>query len=126
VVCSFLRWQPFLRKEESFVVTAQSIVFYSWQSDLPNGTNRTFIENALKKAAKTIRDDATLEVEPVIDRDVEGVAGSPDISRTIFEKIERARVFVCDVSIINLGMQGRPTPNPNQGFNPLEGDAHLK
>ncbi len=107
-------------------MTAQSIVFYSWQSDLPNGTNRTFIENALKKAAKTIRDDATLEVEPVIDRDVEGVAGSPDISRTIFEKIERARVFVCDVSIINLGMQGRPTPNPNQGFNPLEGDAHLK
>jgi len=94
-------------------VTAQRIVFYSWQSDLPNGTNRTFIESALKKAAKTIRDDATLEVEPVVDRDVEGVAGSPDISRAIFEKIERAQVFVCDVSIINQGTQGRLTPNPN-------------
>jgi len=79
---------------------ARRVVFYSWQTDLINGTNRTFIEEALKKAAKNIREDETIEFEPVIERDTEGVAGSPDISRTIFQKIAQADVFVCDVSIM--------------------------
>jgi hypothetical protein len=92
---------------------ARRVVFYSWQTDLINGTNRTFIEEALKKAAKNIREDETIEVEPVIERDTEGVAGSPDISRTIFQKIAQADVFVCDVSIINNNVVKRPTPNPN-------------
>lgn len=91
------------------------MVFYSWQSDLPNATNRGFIQAALEAAAKTIRDDETVEVEPVIDRDTAGVPGSPDIAATILEKIEKSTVFVCDVSIINSdrGQEQRPTCNPN-------------
>lgn len=88
-------------------------IFYSWQSDLENRTNRTFIEEALKKAAKSICDDDSLKVEPVIDRDTTGVPGAPDIASTIFNKIEKAQVFVCDISIINQGIARRPTPNPN-------------
>lgn len=88
-------------------------VFYSWQSDHPNATNRGFIETALESAAKAIRDDNSIEVEPVIDRDTAGVPGAPDISSTIFAKIEQAQVFVCDVSLINTETQSRPTPNPN-------------
>lgn len=88
-------------------------VFYSWQSDLPNKTNRSFIEKALENAIKTIRKDDTIEVEPFIDRDTLGVGGSPDISRTIFEKIETCQIFVCDISIINQGSEFRRTPNPN-------------
>jgi hypothetical protein len=90
-------------------------IFYSWQSDLPNSTNRGFIQTALEAAAKAIRDDESVEVQPVIDRDTAGVPGSPDISATIFGKIEQARVFVCDVSIINQASadKDRPTPNPN-------------
>lgn len=88
-------------------------IFYSWQSDLPNKTNRGFVGDALEAAAKVIRNDDSIEVEPVIDRDTIGVPGSPDIAHTIFEKIEQAQVFVCDISIINQNSSYRPTPNPN-------------
>ncbi len=88
-------------------------IFYSWQSDLPNSTNRSFIEKALENTAKSIRADDSIKVEPVIDRDTAGVPGSPDIAGTIFAKIEESQVFVCDVSIINEGEKSRPTPNPN-------------
>jgi len=91
------------------------VVFYSWQSDLPNATNRGFIQQALEQAVKSIASDESLSVEPVIDRDTSGVPGSPEIARTIFNKIGRAAVFVADVSIINRAERGtgRPTPNPN-------------
>jgi hypothetical protein len=75
-------------------------IFYSWQSDLPNATNRSFILKALENAAKDIAADETINVEPVIDRDTKGIAGAPDIAKTIFEKIDSADVFVADVSII--------------------------
>jgi hypothetical protein len=88
-------------------------VFYSWQSDLPSASNRSFIQDALEKASKTIRDDESIEVEPVIDRDTLGEPGSPDIALTIFRKIDDADIFVCDVSIINQGKKRRLTPNPN-------------
>jgi len=91
----------------------ESKVFYSWQSDLPNSTNRGFIQKALENAAKAIRVDDSIKVEPVIDRDTAGVPGAPDIASTIFAKIEEAQVFACDVSIINEGEKSRPTPNPN-------------
>jgi hypothetical protein len=88
-------------------------IFYSWQSDLPNATNRGFIEKALENAAKLIRNDDSIKVEPVIDRDTKDVPGAPDIAHTIFDKIEQAQVFVCDVSIINQNSPSRSTPNPN-------------
>jgi hypothetical protein len=89
------------------------VVFYSWQSDLPNAANRGFILTALEIAAEKIAADKSVEVEPVIDRDTQGVSGSPDISTTIFAKIATADVFVADVSIIAKPRKGRPTPNPN-------------
>jgi hypothetical protein len=88
-------------------------VFYSWQSDLPNATNRGFIQRALENAVKTIRDDDTLEIQPVVERDTLGIPGSPDIANTIFAKIDEAAVFVCDVSIVTRGRKYRPAPNPN-------------
>lgn len=88
--------------------------FYSWQSDLPNATNRGFIQTALERAVASIHNDDSIEIEPVIDRDTIGVPGSPDITSTIFTKIEQAQVFVCDVSLINLeSSDSRKTPNPN-------------
>lgn len=87
-------------------------VFYSWQSDLPNATNRGLIQTALEQVVKAIREDQSVAIEPVVDRDTVGVGGSPDIALTIFKKIELAALFVADVSII--GHAGdRPTPNPN-------------
>ncbi len=89
-------------------------VFYSWHYDLDNSTNRSFIEDALHRAAKEISRDEEFEIYPTIDRDTQGVPGSPNIVTTIFEKIKRADVFVADVSFITPpDYTGRRTPNPN-------------
>jgi len=89
----------------------KKVVFYSWQSDLLNGTNRTLIEDALKNAAKEIMNEEA-DIEAVIDRDTQGVAGAPNIATAIFEKISSADIFVADVSIIGKAKK-RSVPNPN-------------
>lgn len=91
-------------------------LFFSWQSDLPNSTNRNFIEKALKQAIKEIARDtevvkAQREIE--LDKDTKGVTGSPPIKETIFEKIKEATVFVPDLSFVGKTAKGRPIPNPN-------------
>lgn len=91
-------------------------IFYSWQSDLPNGINRGFIETAIEKAIKVIVSDGSIAIVPVIDSDTAGVAGSRDIGQTILKKIEECEVFVADVTIINSNDTGRKTPNPNVLF----------
>jgi hypothetical protein len=75
--------------------------------------NRNLIEDALKRAIKSIKKDDTESIEPVLDRDTAGVSGSPSISESIFAKITLADIFVADVSIINTGNKSRLTPNPN-------------
>ena len=95
------------------VKPSAATVFYSWQSDLPNRTNRGFIEDCLERSIKELKAESDLRIDPALDRDTKDVPGSPDIAATIFEKIESCGLFVCDVSIINKGATGRPTPNPN-------------
>ena len=86
-------------------------VFYSWQSDLPGVTNRSFIQDALKKAIKNLNHPDIL----ILDRDTQGVAGALDIATTIFSKIDAADAFVADVSILQR-RANKPTPNPNVVF----------
>ncbi len=88
-------------------------IFYSWQSDLPNKSNRSFIEYCIKKAIKMNKLSSDIKVYIDYDRDTLGVSGSPDISETIFNKIDRTDIFICDISIINQDSKGRKTPNPN-------------
>ena len=88
-------------------------VFYSWQSDLPNSTNRGFIGDCLERAIKELKAEPDLQVDPCLDRDTQNVPGSPDIAATIFDKIDRCGLFVCDVSIVNQSASNRPMPNPN-------------
>ncbi|MEO7714583.1 MAG: hypothetical protein ABIY70_00145 [Capsulimonas sp.] len=90
------------------------VIFYSWQSDLPNAENRGLIQEALEEAVKSLHKDDEIIVEPVIERDTSGIPGSPDIAGTIFDKINVAHAFVADISIItSSGSTDRPTPNPN-------------
>ncbi len=86
-------------------------IFYSWQSDLPNSTNRGFIEESLKKAVKNLKSDYSIEFN--LDRDTCNEAGTPDIVNTIFKKIEKSKIFIADISIINATSNDRKTPNPN-------------
>jgi len=101
-------------------------VFYSWQSDSPPNLNRSFIEKALHEALKRLNSNARLEnalreamVE--LDKDTQGVAGSPPIADTILNKIEGCAVFVADLSYVGESKHGfvnaagkpRQFPNPN-------------
>jgi hypothetical protein len=60
----------------------EKIIFYSWQSDLPNNKNRGFISTCLEKAAKTIIQEEVHLIE--VDRDTKAVTGTPDIASSIF------------------------------------------
>jgi hypothetical protein len=94
-------------------------VFYSWQSDHPNATNRGFIETALGKAIRKLNEGRDAEVDLVVlDRDTANVSGTPEIASTIFDKIEQANAFVADVTTIlrkarDDGSGDRTSPNPN-------------
>ena len=61
-------------------------IFYSWQSDLPNSTNRGFIQSCLEEAIKDLKTDQELQLEIALDRDTDGVPGSPDIGKQYFQK----------------------------------------
>lgn len=86
-------------------------IFYSWQNDLDSKTHRYFIEKCLKKALADLEKDAAIYMS--YDRDTKGINGSPDITATIFDKIDKCVLFVCDISIVNSNTDGRKMPNPN-------------
>lgn len=93
-------------------------VFYSWQSDLPNKTNRTFIETAISKAIDELKQDilmqeALRDEEILLDKDTQGVPGTPPITDTIFEKISECDVFIPDFSFVGRTDNDRLLPNPN-------------
>ncbi len=75
-------------------------VFYSWQVQLPNKTNRGLIKDSLGKAIKEMNKDISIESRVSMDSDTSNTPGSPDIINTILEKIDSSSVFVADVSFI--------------------------
>lgn len=100
-----------------------STVFYSWQYDLPNNTNRGFIRDCVDRAVKNIHADLELEDAQRPDREneptfkveegIKGVPGNVDVARTIFERIDNCGIFVPDISIVTTQDAKRPMPNPN-------------
>ena len=90
-------------------------VFLSWQSDLPE--TRGIIQTALAKAVNNLNRELALEEALRVDEDTSGVAGWPEITSAILDKIERCEVFVADITPIN-GPESdtRLTPNPNVLF----------
>jgi hypothetical protein len=92
------------------------VVFYSWQSDSPNSTNRGFIADIIEKSFKKIStQNFHLEIELSLDRDTRGVSGSPNISEIILDKISKCDVFIADISIVtgDKASATRLSPNPN-------------
>lgn len=81
-------------------------IFYLWQANLPNKTNRGFIRDCIEKALKQINKDTNIEAR--LESDTSNVPGSPDIIHTILNKIDNSDIFIADVSIVN-----NNTPNPN-------------
>ncbi|WP_420333395.1 hypothetical protein [Roseibium sp.] len=80
-------------------------VFLSWQSDSRAACNRTLIEQALQRALSRVASHEEIEIDLGLDRDTEGVPGSPDIASSILEKISKAYVFVADITIVGQTQQ---------------------
>jgi len=91
----------------------ENTIFYSWQSDLPNNSNRGFLETCLNNVPKELVSIAPFSIEFTIDRDTKDETGTPDITQSIFKKIDKTKIFIADISIINTESSGRKTPNPN-------------
>jgi hypothetical protein len=77
-------------------------IFWSWQSDTPGEIGRFLIRDALKDAIARLKKIADIE-EPArealhLDQDIQNVPGSPDLARTIFDKIDASEVVVADVT----------------------------
>jgi hypothetical protein len=97
-------------------------IFWSWQSDTPGKVGRHFVRDALRLAIDALKQAPDVE-EPTaaetresihLDHDRQGVTGSPDLARTIFEKIDAAAVFVADVTLIGNSDDGKKRLiNPN-------------
>lgn len=94
-------------------------IFWSWQSDSPDGIGRSFVREALEKAIEEIRDEIQIE-EPDrldhklhLDYDIKGVPGSPDLANTILKKIRESVVFVADVTPVGKTPRKKRIMNPN-------------
>jgi len=89
-------------------------IFYSWQSDLPNNTNWTFIEDSIVLSTKELKKNKPISININVDRATREDTGSPDITESIFSKISNSSVFIADISIVNNSDENiRKTPNPN-------------
>lgn len=85
-------------------------IFYSWQSDLASQYNRNYIKNLLNSFKK--------EHIGLVDDVVESVGncpGSPNISEAIIAEINKANIFVCDITPIT-EVKGKALPNSNVLF----------
>jgi hypothetical protein len=99
-------------------------VFYSWQSDRSTKEGRNLIQSALEIALKNIASDLQIEDSSrdesenatflELDRDTKNVPGSPPIFQTILNKIQKASIFVADLTFCGTRCDGRRlSPNPN-------------
>lgn len=84
--------------------------------DAPKEINRTFIREALDRAAAEIGSDSKVTDSPRIDSGMEHVAGTPEVATVMFDKIRESAIFVGDVSLVGeiKGESGKKrSPNPN-------------
>ena len=89
-------------------------IFYSWQSDLDKDLNMNCIRHALRDMSSNIENEIG-DLKIVVDEATRNMPGSPNIPRTIFEKISTSDIFICDLSTINNSAPSefRRVANPN-------------
>ena len=91
-------------------------IFWSWQSDTPGKVGRFLVRDALKEAIAELKSMVDIE-EPTrealhLDQDREGIPGSPELVRTILDKIDASDVVVADVTLVGAcsAVQSEETP----------------
>lgn len=95
-------------------MTNEITIFYSWQSDLDESTNKRAIRGVLRGVCTSI-ENKRQNVKLDIDEATRNKSGSPNIPDSIFEKISLADIFLCDITTINNSQDKDPkkVPNPN-------------
>jgi hypothetical protein len=90
-------------------------LFYAWQSDSPLDDNKHLIRDAAKEAVKRISRDNDLEESSRLDHDTKDLSGTPEVAASIFSKIERAGMFLGDVTFVgsSTSFDGREKKLPN-------------
>ncbi len=96
-------------------------VFFSWQSDLPQGPTTKAIRKALRDAFSEIEAEHDFHLK--LDEATRKVSGAANIPFEIARKIEAADIVVCDITTVAT-MQSNPDksetkkslPNPNVTF----------
>lgn len=87
-----------IRAREQEKLKNPPIVFYSWQSNLPNSTNRGFIQTCIENAIASISKEGS--IVPRMEQGAQGVAGSKSLHAAIIRKIEASTLFIADVSLV--------------------------
>jgi len=110
-------------------------VFWSWQSDTPGKTGRFFVRDVLQAAIDELRQPRDVE-EPSdaerretlhLDHDRKDVPGSPDLVRTIFNKIDASTVVVADVTPVGTTSAGKDdNGNTVQGKKLINSNAAIE
>ena len=83
-------------------------VFFSWQSDTKG--NKGIIKESLKAACQLASEKFGCEI--LIDEATRDVPGMPKIEDTVFEKIDKCDVFVCDITPVSV-LGNKHMPNSN-------------
>lgn len=91
-------------------------IFFSWQSDLSSNKTTRFIDECLTEVESILQN--IVSIKP--DRATEGLTGSPDITESIFSKIDDADLFIADLSIVNkfIVQDGDENTEENRKFTP--------
>ncbi|WP_164001757.1 nucleotide-binding protein [Pyxidicoccus caerfyrddinensis] len=95
------------------------VIFFSWQSDLPKSTNRSFIEKAIHAAIAKLKQELPDEVHTTffVDHATRDQPGTADITNSITSKIAGAHAVVADITTVIPSVNGtRAFPNPNVTF----------
>lgn len=71
------------------------------------------IEGCIKQAIGLVCEKQKDISEIILESDSRNEIGTPDLSATIFNKIDCCDIFVADISLINPKTNERITPNPN-------------
>jgi hypothetical protein len=71
------------------------------------------IEICIKNAIRQSRQTKPFSLNISVDKATRDVSGTPDITDSIFIKINKCNAFIADISIINGDYEKKKTPNPN-------------
>jgi hypothetical protein len=80
-------------------------IFYSWQDDIDNKSNRYFIKDCLDISIGKMNKAMALEeadrLNIKLDHDTKDIPGIPEIANTILQKISISDIFIADLTFVS-------------------------